>query len=139
MSRIVQLSEASSLALHAAVLLATAENGKKSVKDMASSLNASEAHLAKVVQQLAKAGLVTTTRGPKGGVALARPKDEISFLDIYEAIEGKLTPAKCIMHTKVPCPFTFCIYGDFLEDISRKIKEKFENTKLSDCAYPILQ
>ena len=44
--------------------------------------------LAKVFTRLAKAGLVAATEGTRGGFRLARPADEISVLDIVQAIDG---------------------------------------------------
>lgn len=131
MSKIVQLSEASSLGLHATILLAR-EGGTISIGRMAGSLGASEAHLAKVVQQLAKAGLVRTTRGPKGGVCLARSPEEISYLEVYEAIEGKLTTADCILHSSGRCPFSSCIFGGMLCRMVGEIRERFSKTPLSE-------
>ena len=64
---------------------------------MADGLSASEAHLAKVLQRLAKAGLVTGTRGPGGGFRLTRPAKEISAREVYEAIEGRLQVERCMV------------------------------------------
>ncbi len=46
------------------------------------------AYLAKQMQALARAGIVTSTSGPRGGFKLARPASEVTFLDVVDAIEG---------------------------------------------------
>jgi Rrf2 family protein len=51
--------------------------------------------LAKVIQSLARAGLVVTTRGRGGGVRLARPAEEIRLLDVIEAFQGPLRLFRC--------------------------------------------
>lgn len=52
--------------------------------------------LAKIVAQLAAAGILRSTRGAHGGVALGRPADEISLLEIVEAIDGPLLLNECV-------------------------------------------
>lgn len=66
-------------------------------------------YLAKIVPLLARAGLVRTTLGAAGGVALAAPPDTISLLQIIEAIDGPFTlnlcardPADCDLHSACP-------------------------------------
>jgi len=53
--------------------------------------------LAKIFQALAKAGLVKSHRGAKGGFSLAKPAAEISVRDVIEAIEGPLRLNVCLV------------------------------------------
>jgi Rrf2 family protein len=53
------------------------------------------AYLAKHLQALARAGIVTSEPGPKGGYALARPPDEITMLDVVDAVEGSAPAFTC--------------------------------------------
>jgi Rrf2 family protein len=46
------------------------------------------AYLNKQLQALARAGIVSSTPGPRGGFALARPPEQITMLDVVEAIDG---------------------------------------------------
>lgn len=132
MSRFVQLSEAASLALHAMILMAGEREKMRSVKEIALVLHASEAHMAKVVQRLSKAGLVNTARGPGGGVILGRNPDDITFLEIFEAIEGPLDSCPCMLSRENACPFDSCIFSGALERATDEIREKFAVTRLSD-------
>lgn len=52
--------------------------------------------LAKIIAQLAAAGLVQSTRGAHGGIRLARPSAEISLLEVVEAIDGPLLLNACV-------------------------------------------
>jgi Rrf2 family protein len=53
------------------------------------------AYLNKQLQALSKAGIVTSTPGPRGGFRLARPPEDISLLDVVTAIEGPEEAFRC--------------------------------------------
>jgi Rrf2 family protein len=53
------------------------------------------AYLAKIVQALARAGLVRTLPGAGGGVRLGQPADAITLRDIVEAVEGPIELNRC--------------------------------------------
>ena len=132
MAGIVQISEAASLALHSMVSIAAAPEGPVNLKSVACSTGISEAHLAKVLQRLVKAGLLTSTRGPRGGFRLARPAEEIALLSVYEAIEGPLGTESCLLHAS-GCPYGFsrCIFGNLLKETNAKFLDYMKGTTLS--------
>lgn len=66
-----------------------------SVRDLADLQGVPAEYLAKLFTKLSRAGLVVATEGAKGGFALARPAEEISFLDVVEAIDGNKTLFEC--------------------------------------------
>ena len=53
------------------------------------------AYLAKHLQALARAGLLETVKGPRGGYRLARLATEITVLDVVEAIDGDEPAFRC--------------------------------------------
>jgi Rrf2 family protein len=60
--------------------------------------------LAKIISQLSIAGLLTTSRGARGGVSLAKPSKDISLLDVVEAIDGTINLNECVAETSM-CTF----------------------------------
>jgi Rrf2 family protein len=62
--------------------------------------------LAKIVSQLSVAGLLQTSRGARGGVSLARTPDEISLLEVVEAIDGPILLNDCVSNHSA------CSFGD---------------------------
>jgi Rrf2 family protein len=62
--------------------------------------------LAKIVSQLSVAGLLQTSRGARGGVSLARTPNEISVLEVVEAIDGPIMLNECVSGTGA------CTFGD---------------------------
>lgn len=83
-------------ALHCAMILASVPGGKLlSSRALAEFHGVPKEYLSKCLQMLSNAGLVTTTPGPYGGYRLAKSPNEISFLDLVEAVEGKAKTFKC--------------------------------------------
>ncbi|WP_456432794.1 RrF2 family transcriptional regulator [Thermosulfuriphilus sp.] len=131
MNSIFKISEAASLALHAMAYLAAREGQAFRVKEIASCLGVSESHLAKVLQRLGRRALVRSTRGPKGGFTLGRPSEEISLLEIYEAIEGPLEPSDCLFETPI-CDGLECIWGGLIKEITQVARDHLARTRLSE-------
>ncbi len=131
MSQVWRISEASSIAFHATTMLAALPDRMLTTRQIASTLGVSEAHLSKVLQRLAKAGLVKATRGPKGGFELESPGAEVTLLDVYEAIEGPLADVGCLLGKPV-CGPNGCILGGLLESVNQQVRQYLENSKLSD-------
>ncbi len=132
MPNIFKISEAASLAIHALMVMASNSNRSVTAHEVAGIIRASEAHLAKVLQRLARCGLVKSSRGPKGGFVLARDPASISLLDIYEAIEGPLTITTCMLGRPI-CGggAASCCLGTLLVDVGEQVRRHLQSTKLS--------
>lgn len=78
-------------ALHCLLFLMAPSGGRveANVRDLAVLQGVSVEYLAKLFTKLSKAGLVVATEGARGGFALSRPAEEISFLDVVVAIDGE--------------------------------------------------
>ena len=121
MSSVFNLSEASSIAIHSMVMVAST-SGKVNVNKISEKLNFSKHHVAKVMQRLVKVNIVTSNRGPSGGFELARPAEEIDLLEVYEAIEGKMVSHDCPLNYD-SCAFEKCLLGDIAHDMNKNFKE----------------
>jgi len=131
----IAISEAATLAIHALAYIATQKDPKPiSTGRVAESFGFSEAHLSKVFQRLNKSGFLRSVRGPRGGFMLAKDPEEITLLDIYEAIDGPISRhGPCLLHKK-ECEFGDCVFGDLLETIPEQIESHFSGTTLADLA-----
>jgi Rrf2 family iron-sulfur cluster assembly transcriptional regulator len=96
-------------------------------REIAEAQDAPEGYLAKVVQALARAGLLRTVRGSRGGIVLARPAAEISVLEVCEAIEGPTTFHRCAQRAE-PCADGPCGTHDFWTRIESLLTHELENT-----------
>jgi Rrf2 family protein len=71
------------------------DSREASVRDLAQLQGVPHEYLAKVFTKLARAKLVVATEGVRGGFRLARPSDEITLLDIVNAIDGRKAIFEC--------------------------------------------
>lgn len=131
MASLLKISEAASLALHTMALFAQKDDEKFSTREIAETLNRSENHLSKVLQRLTRAGFIVSIRGPQGGFRLNEGWKKLSFLDIYEAIEGPVVPSSCISGTPV-CTRAQCILGGLTDSVNRQFVEYMSQTLLKD-------
>jgi Rrf2 family protein len=81
------------------------EGARATAQQIASERLIPKALVRRVVTRLAAAGIVQTTRGSEGGIALARPAAEISLLQVVEAMEGPLALNRCAVEPHT-CPLS---------------------------------
>ncbi len=127
----LRISEATSLALHAMGILAESREELISTDTMTEAMGASKNHLQKVLQRLARAGLVDATRGPSGGFKLDVDPSEISLMDIYVAMEGPVYLEGCILGNK-NCSREKCVMGHLVNEVNDGFQKYFYQTSLAD-------
>ncbi|MDZ7373974.1 MAG: Rrf2 family transcriptional regulator [candidate division KSB1 bacterium] len=129
----MQLSLSTEYAIHSLIYLALQPRGKVTlVSEVARAQGVSETYLAKVFQQLVKAGLVISYRGAKGGFALALPPNQISLAQIIGAIEGRQPILRCVVERRSCELGTDCPIHGTVDRVERLLWETLEQTKLSD-------
>jgi Rrf2 family protein len=121
MGHVIQFSEAAFIALHGMIIIARSEE-MTNVHTISERLNSSRHHVAKVMQRLAKDGFLHSFRGPSGGFVLNKPAEDISLLELYESVEGRIIIGNCPLDNPV-CPFDKCIFNN----VTRKMTEEFVN------------
>ncbi|HRS54141.1 MAG TPA: Rrf2 family transcriptional regulator [Bacteroidales bacterium] len=129
MSKIITISEAASIAIHAMVIIASANEPIK-VNQLSDLTGASKNHLAKVMNILSKCNMVKSTRGPSGGFSLNKPANTISLLNIYECIEGPIIYEGCPLNRPF-CPFDKCLLDGAIKRLSDELKSFLSNQYLN--------
>ena len=88
-------------------------------------------YLLKILQQLVRANILRSKRGPRGGFFLARPAETITLLEIIEAVDGPVASHLQLAEQTHNAPFSVK-----MEDVCRKASEQvrviYEQSKLSD-------
>lgn len=130
MSRIINISEAASIAIHSMALIAGNEKQMNAAR-IAEEFRFSKNHASKVLQTLVKNGYLLSTRGPSGGFKLNVDPYKTTLLDIYQLIEGKVSSRMCNMCID-DCIFNPCIYGDLGERVKNDVKNYLAATSIQD-------
>jgi len=87
----MRLGRAAAYAVFATAHLAEKGDGTPiQGRDIAECCGIPSGHLLKILQQLVRAQVLSSERGPAGGFVLRRPPSEITLLEIVEAIEGPI-------------------------------------------------
>jgi Rrf2 family transcriptional regulator, iron-sulfur cluster assembly transcription factor len=127
------LSNSCRYGIRAVIYLASQplSNGKTGIKKISSDLNLPTPFLAKILQQLAKQKILSSSKGPHGGFSLLKDPRKVTLLEIVNAIDGYDTFTSCIMHNgscegvekdKIRCP----LHEDY-EKSRREIITLFSN------------
>jgi Rrf2 family protein len=93
----MMLSQASKYALRAAIYLAQRPEGNHLSRDIAADLAVPAQYLAKILQDLVRAGLLTSAKGRGGGFRLAADGSGVDLLRVVRAIEGEDYGAGCAL------------------------------------------
>ncbi len=72
-------------------------------RNLAAEIGVPAHYLAKVLATLARTGLLTASRGVRGGYRLARRPEAIALVEIVEPFEGKRVRPGCLLHPDQPC------------------------------------
>ncbi len=109
-------------------------SGPISVKSISRRQGISNNYLGQIFNQLGRAGLIRSTRGPGGGFMLSRNPGEIKILDIIKAVKEPIAPVACV-DDKDPdqCErIDTCVARLLWKKLGDRIREVLENTSLED-------
>lgn len=122
----MQISSRFTMAIHMFACIDTFTDQKMTSDFMAASIGTNPVIVRKLLQQLKAAGLIEVSRGT-GGVTVTKPLSEITFLDIYKAVE--CTPNEELFHfhenPNQACPVGRNIHH-VLDDKLAKVQEAME-------------
>ena len=111
------------IAVHVMALLAYGKGEAVTSEFMAGSVNTNPVVIRRILALLARAGLIETQEGAKGGARLAQPAKNIDLLAIYKAVEsGELFA----LHPQSPNPA--CPVGCNIQAVLEPTLEAIEAT-----------
>ena len=129
-------TKASEYALMAVVAIAKSE-GPQDVLTLSGNLSLSRSFLAKVLQSLAKAGLLHSFKGAGGGFVLAKEPEEIAVLSLIRAIDGSSGTVLECAAAVCNCPSgehkgSACTIWPFINRLQGKIDLLLAETTIAD-------
>ena len=103
-----------------------------SAKDIAEAYHIPPQLLAKILQRLAKVGLVRSTAGTNGGYALARDAGEITVFEVIRAVDGPLFLTACSSGPR-PCDLNeSCTIKEPMARVNESITELLKGIRIGD-------
>jgi len=133
-------SKSAEYAIRALVHLAGQPEGQFILARNIAHSEAIPAHfLAKILQQLAKRGLLRSVKGQAGGFTLRQPATTISLLKIVEAVDGEEGCRRCIAGMSECSDETVCPMHDSWKGLRSRIMEYLERTSIEDLASALEQ
>lgn len=100
------------------------------IRRISEELNISFHFLTKILQKLTEDGIIASYRGPNGGVALAKPAQEISVMDMINAVDGSETFHTCVLGLPGCGEESHCPLHDDIIKSKDTFRATFENTNL---------
>jgi Rrf2 family protein len=127
----LSLSKTTGYAVQALSCLETEACHSHCISDVAKCSRVPRSYLPKIINSLSRNGLVTTKRGYRGGISLARDPADISVLEIVEAVEGKAWLGECLLGMD-DCEIRVnCVTHTFWTRIRREITKELRNISLA--------
>ena len=137
--RHAMLSQTAEYALRAALFLAEhATTRPARVGEVAEALKVPRNYLSKTLHQLAKDGVLRSTRGKHGGFRLSRPADQIALIDIIAPFDRLGDRRECVLGRPVCSDKTACAAHHRWKEVAALTTAFFEGTSLQDLVSPAL-
>lgn len=131
----MELTRKGDYAVRGVIYLASQPPGKVSLlAEVAESVDVPHTFLAKIFQQFSKSGIVKSFRGTGGGFILADDPENITLLQVVEAVEGPITPNRCVLRPGECERDNFCTAHPIWKNIQTQVRDMLGNVTLKDLA-----
>lgn len=102
------------------------------LKDIAKSQELSLAYLEHLVAPLISGGIICSTKGPKGGIELARRPEDINMKEVTYLLEGSLAPVDCVDSAETCDRSRNCVTREIWGQMKDAMDGVLESTTLRD-------
>lgn len=129
----MQLNKSFDYALRSLVHLATLPDGATAeLRSISGTRGVPASYLAKVMRSLVRGGLVTSTLGRVGGYSLRKPPGEISLLEVYEVMEGRMKLVECLDGNRGCAFFEGCTQASVWMRLTGAVEDVLRQTTVQD-------
>lgn len=104
------------------------------LRDVALRQDISLLYLERLIAPLVAAGIVRTTRGPKGGISLAKPPEQIKLSEVIQLLEGSTAPVECVNDPIVCNRSGICATRDIWSELKKKTDSLLESITIQGLA-----
>ena len=106
--------------------------GAVTLNDIAKRQEISVKYLWQVINPLKTSGLLSVTRGAKGGYALARRPDEIDMLEVVSTLEGPLSLVECLSSEDVCDRIDTCVARSVWMEVNQTVAKALKGITLAE-------
>ena len=129
----MKLSPAAEFAVRGAIVLAQEYGrGPVTLDTICARRDLPKQYLVKIFASLARVGLITPIRGKKGGYLLGRSPEDITILQIIEAVEGRIALNYC-QQDPSQCDELTCPIRPVWTDLQKVLRGRLKSLTLADC------
>jgi Rrf2 family protein len=125
------ISQTAEYALRAVVFLAEQGNRPHTIQQIAAATHVPAGYLSKVMQSLARSGLVRGQRGLGGGFVLTRPASEMNCYDVLQAVDPISRITRCPLDNPAHAN-QLCILHQRLDEAAALIEKSFRESTIAD-------
>ena len=108
------------------------DGGPVLLRDIAKRQDISAQYLEHLVAPLIRAGILRSIRGAKGGIALAKPPEQIRLSQVIEVLEGSVAPVECVDNAALCSRSNECVTRDVWSDVKAAIMGVLESLTVKD-------
>jgi Rrf2 family protein len=131
------LSQTAEYALRAVLGIAARSDGESvGAARLAGILGIPQNYLSKTLHQLARAGVLESTRGKLGGFRLARPAGQISLLEVVRPFDDLTGRRACLMGRAVCSDHSPCVAHERWKLVAEQTADFFRETTVGDLVHP---
>ncbi len=133
------LSNASKYAIRATLFLAihAKEDSRYGAVQIAEDLDVPQAFIAKLLQKLARAKIISSAKGPNGGFFFTKINGEKNVVEIIELIDGQGIFTKCFMGLNECGDVNPCPVHHIVAKFKKEILEQFLHKNISQLAHDV--
>lgn len=105
------------------------------VKDIAQRQHIPLPYLQQLIGPLTKKQIIETFRGPRGGISLLKPPNEIRLSEVVQLLDGSIARVKCVDNPET-CPFSgLCVTHDIWCEVKKATSKVLESVTLQELVW----
>lgn len=124
----MEITRETDYAIRCVLHLSESPNDVIMVDEIAKAKSIPKSFLSKILQKLARANIVKSYRGVKGGFQIAKAPREINLLDVIDAIEGPVAMNRCAVNKKFCSLISECTVHPVWVELRKDVEKKLRRT-----------
>jgi FeS assembly SUF system regulator len=135
---VIRLSRLADYGVVLACQMAVKADGCHNAYDLAAATGLPAPTVSKLLAALARAGVLVSQRGAKGGYRLARAPEAITAADIVSAVDGPIALTVCIEHGAGACDVeSLCPTRSGWRRINDAVRDAMKSVSLAELAFSV--